>query len=254
MIHLLRRVRRKLITKGRISRYLFYALGEILLVVVGILIALQINNWNEHRKQKNSEYAILVDLYKEFQFNHTNFKKHLSDKIDIKRRFETLIEAIADPHSASPLKSKARGSSGAKTYNPSQSTIQSVIETGGINIISNDSLRYLLNNWSDLLSDFTEDEEWHINFLQNVMYNYETRHMPNHYFKTSPADGFISPFHNAEELQEQFKTAYEDPEYQNLLLRNHQYLDGVILDGSRALAMMESIISLLDNEIKKRRS
>ena len=50
MITLFRRIRQKLIDTGSATKYLLYAIGEILLVVIGILIALQVNNWNEERK------------------------------------------------------------------------------------------------------------------------------------------------------------------------------------------------------------
>jgi len=58
MIKFFRRIRQKLITEGSLSKYLIYAIGEILLVVIGILIALQINNWNEKQKQ-----SILIHSY-----------------------------------------------------------------------------------------------------------------------------------------------------------------------------------------------
>ena len=50
MIRLIHRIRRKLMGTGKVRKYLAYAAGEIVLVVIGILIALQINNWNEARK------------------------------------------------------------------------------------------------------------------------------------------------------------------------------------------------------------
>jgi len=59
MITLFRRVREKLIGEGKVRRYLIYAVGEILLVVIGILLALQINNWNESRKQDLAEQEFI---------------------------------------------------------------------------------------------------------------------------------------------------------------------------------------------------
>ena len=59
MITLFRRLRQKLISSGSLTKYLLYALGEILLVVLGILIALQINNWNEHQKRLLQETELL---------------------------------------------------------------------------------------------------------------------------------------------------------------------------------------------------
>lgn len=59
MINFFRKFRYKLLSKNRTGKYLKYAIGEILLVVIGILIALQINNWNEERKVQNK----LLDIY-----------------------------------------------------------------------------------------------------------------------------------------------------------------------------------------------
>ena len=53
MLHFFRRIRRDLLANSQFFKYLKYAVGEIVLVVLGILIALQINNWNEWRIEKN---------------------------------------------------------------------------------------------------------------------------------------------------------------------------------------------------------
>lgn len=62
MITLFRRLRQKLLDSGNITRYMLYAVGEILLVVIGILIALQVNNWNEERKLEVEENRVLTAL------------------------------------------------------------------------------------------------------------------------------------------------------------------------------------------------
>ena len=62
MIKFFRRIRQQLLSQNRFSKYLIYAVGEIVLVVIGILIALSINNWNENRKERQEETAILTAL------------------------------------------------------------------------------------------------------------------------------------------------------------------------------------------------
>lgn len=52
MIKFFRKIRKNMIKENRTSKYLVYAIGEIVLVVIGILIALQVNNWNEERKTR----------------------------------------------------------------------------------------------------------------------------------------------------------------------------------------------------------
>ncbi|NNF86407.1 MAG: hypothetical protein HKO48_02830, partial [Nitrosopumilus sp.] len=68
MIKFFRRIRKDLMETGKTSKYLKYAIGEIILVVIGILIALQINNWNENRKAE----AELIDVYKQIVLDLDN--------------------------------------------------------------------------------------------------------------------------------------------------------------------------------------
>ena len=69
MIKFFRKIRQKLLTENRFSKYLFYAIGEIILVMIGILLALQVNNWNEIRKKEQTEIQlyqkIIADLNSE---------------------------------------------------------------------------------------------------------------------------------------------------------------------------------------------
>ena len=76
MIKFFRNIRKKLATENRAMAYSRYAIGEIILVVIGILIALQINNWNESRKLKKIELNYLQRLVIDLNDN----EKLLSDK------------------------------------------------------------------------------------------------------------------------------------------------------------------------------
>lgn len=69
MIKFFRKIRQNLLFKGKTGKYLKYAIGEIILVVIGILIALQINNWNEGRKDLAQEQLILMQLQREYISN-----------------------------------------------------------------------------------------------------------------------------------------------------------------------------------------
>lgn len=67
MIKFFRNIRKKLLNEGKTSKYFKYAIGEIILVVIGILIALQINNWNEKRKETELGYQYLTEMRYELQ-------------------------------------------------------------------------------------------------------------------------------------------------------------------------------------------
>lgn len=62
MIKLFRKIRQNLLAEGKTTKYFKYAIGEIVLVVIGILIALQINNWNENQKSKTTEIYVLKEI------------------------------------------------------------------------------------------------------------------------------------------------------------------------------------------------
>lgn len=62
MISFFRKIRQNLLKQNRVTRYLVYALGEIFLVVIGILIALQVNNWNEQRRAEQYETILLKQM------------------------------------------------------------------------------------------------------------------------------------------------------------------------------------------------
>ncbi len=62
MIKFFRHIRKRLLTENKFSKYILYAIGEIVLVVIGILIALSINNWNEGLKRKSKEKDVLLQM------------------------------------------------------------------------------------------------------------------------------------------------------------------------------------------------
>lgn len=66
MIKFFRKIRHQLLSKNKGSNYLLYAIGEIVLVVIGILIALQVNNWNINRNNNKQEVILLNDLKHEY--------------------------------------------------------------------------------------------------------------------------------------------------------------------------------------------
>ena len=69
MFHFLRHIRQRLLTANRFSKYLLYAIGEIIPVMIGILLARQVNDWNQKRLERVEEKQILANLHEEFLQN-----------------------------------------------------------------------------------------------------------------------------------------------------------------------------------------
>ncbi len=155
-----RKIRFRLFFNAKANNYLLYALGEIILVVAGILIALQVNNWNEYRKDRIKEKAILKEL-------HINFKKNLAEFYPIKQsQLNTLkkgdivfrnIHQLHIPVSRDSVYQSVTGMFGGYTYYPSNGVVESLISSGDFNLIQNDTLRKYLVSWKDVLTRYTKN-------------------------------------------------------------------------------------------------
>jgi len=78
MIKFFRKIRQKLLSENKFSKYFLYAIGEIVLVVIGILIALQINNWNEYQKERKSEQLVLSEIRDNLKYDLNDFESNIT--------------------------------------------------------------------------------------------------------------------------------------------------------------------------------
>ena len=100
MIKFFRRIRQHLLTENKFSKYLLYAIGEIALVMIGILLALQVNNWNESRKERVQEIKLYENLLVSLSADSTDVVKFSglisagmeAQKFFISNSYQELIE------------------------------------------------------------------------------------------------------------------------------------------------------------------
>ncbi|MBT8186202.1 MAG: hypothetical protein HKP24_02290 [Croceitalea sp.] len=146
MIKFFRKIRYNLIEKGKTTKYLKYAIGEIILVVIGILIALQINNWNENRKSAKQENLYLKRLLSENREDINTFSGNISDLEKGIETIEGLSRALnANETSERELITAANDFFGYGSIYPifssSTSTFDDLSSTGNLKDIRNADLR-----------------------------------------------------------------------------------------------------------------
>jgi len=143
MIKFFRKIRQKLLSENKFSKYLIYAIGEIILVVIGILIALQINNWNEQKKADRIENIflkrLLVDLKKDKDYLESIYSRRES-QIRAAKNIINFSIAIKIDSIIFQLPNMLTISSWQETTS-NQNTFLELISSGNLNIIKSDSIK-----------------------------------------------------------------------------------------------------------------
>ena len=155
MINLLRRIRRNALTEKKSDLYLVYAIGEVVLVVLGILIALQIDNWNENNKTRNTEQQYLLALKDEFSFNKGELESIMKRN---KLNFDYALIILDNTGPENPeITDKEFGSLLTKSlsneiqFDPNQGVLDEIISSGKLGIFTSKELKFALSSWSGLL-------------------------------------------------------------------------------------------------------
>ena len=146
MLHFFSKKRYQLAAENRVAKYLRYAIGEILLVVIGILIALQVNNWNVNRMNRNTELDYLqnikLDLLKDIEELRTNIKYR-------NRRYES-AKKIVEQINGSPVDDLTELSANImhtlweERFVSNNVTYTEMESSGNLKLISSDSIKKVL--------------------------------------------------------------------------------------------------------------
>ena len=161
MIKFFRKIRQRLLTENKFKKYLLYAIGEIFLVMIGILLALQVNSWNQKRLDHLEEKAILSNLKEDFRNAIEEFETLNLIRLD-------LILAAKDAFKLSPdvvgkypdtyLDSLFSKTLSGPTFNNKSGSLNVLLNSGKINLISNHHLKEILIEWPGDVADMIEDE------------------------------------------------------------------------------------------------
>ncbi|EMY80257.1 hypothetical protein ES731_12550 [Psychroflexus gondwanensis] len=263
MIKFFRKIRYDLMEKNKTGKYLKYAIGEVVLVVIGILIALSINNWNESRIDRISEQAILRQLKSEFNSN----LKQLDEKIGIRSYIiNSAIQLLANIDNPSIRNIDSIEMHLAKTipYTTFDPILNDLATSGNLRLIKNDSLRALLSVWTSEIVQVTEGEQTWAKYRNEIyipflIKNYQVRSLRNKAMKTNLLYTFLINQENREsEIKDignskhfsDFNTLLDNPDYEDHLVRcittnrNTQQQAFILRDR------IVEILDILNKEIK----
>jgi len=151
MIKFFRHIRQNLIMENKTSKYFKYAIGEIVLVVIGIMIALQINNWNEQRIQDKEEQVALKNLRQDFEFNLKTLDSILIETTDNKEKQFQVLNHTGEkpkPETEDEFNKLLNILADINEYYPRNGYLDDLVNSGNLGIIKNQVLRNKLSSWN----------------------------------------------------------------------------------------------------------
>lgn len=249
MLFLLRKIRRKLMSNNKVTTYLLYALGEIFLVVIGILIAVNINNWNDRINRDAEEQKILKSLSVELSYNIKVFDSIHDTHVQQSAAIYTIRDSVLANYSLNDLDSLFYTALSFYTYDPSEGVINSLLSSGNIDLLTNEELKYRVAKMGDLVEDYREDEDLIGDYVLTQIFPGLSDQLDSDY-------GY---FYSNKERDRQQKTK-DSTEYLNVLgnriVRNQLNILGAMLlggplhEGPRLRSELVAIKQLTDAQIQ----
>ena len=141
-------------------KYARYAIGEIVLVVIGILIALSINNWNEDRKKQKQACFYLVDLQESLQGTKLELKRVI-DKSQLSYLASDTLDRILFNKAEIPyftMDTIIGGTMGYTIYSPNSGMISEIMNSGALELFTNKFIRNSISSWDSRLNNISKYE------------------------------------------------------------------------------------------------
>ena len=253
MIKFFRKIRYNLMSENKMGKYFKYAIGEIVLVVIGILIALSINTWNENNKSEKEASFQLSKLRDNLISDKAQLKDAISDVTNYSNDLifcvNVLLNEIDDPKNE--FFQKLQHISSLMNFNPTRGTFDGLISSGNIELISNQNLledlfSYYNSNvysaWDSALKDYSR------NVIMPYMLGFD--HVPNNTEEDNGTDFTqfdISKFHVPRKSLNDYRN---DLFVLNGMRKKIQLFEGQTKSYKELLEVIDTLITSIDNELK----
>ena len=261
MIKFFRKIRNNLLSEGKTGKYFKYAIGEIVLVVIGILIALQINNWNQKRLEHKEENIILNNLKEDYESAIEEFKSLnslRSDVISAAKEITKLSTLAIEKYPELYLDSLFSKTLAGPTFNNKSGSLDVLLTSGKINLISNQTLKKKLIAWPGDVADMIEDE-----VAQDKLYQGEYSEMLEDYLsfnnlvKSYATSGIrfnkivLESMPDNPVVFSDYKSLLNNKKFLNILSRRATFCMITNHETKGLIEKGEKIIKMINNELKQ---
>jgi hypothetical protein len=237
MIKFFRKIRQNLLSEGKTGKYLKYAVGEIILVVIGILIALQLNNLNENRKNNVFEKEILTQIQENLKNDEFALKEIVTNFSKAVKSSEKILNSEVSQKTADSINIWLGAIIQFDRFQPLTNAYE-VLKSNGLDKISNKKLQFLLGKYYD-------DEASHMEKSTNdieMTFN-------NHWLPVLFDEMVEFEFKKSVALKD-YSILLKPSKAQNILKLNRDNLTSGINRIKNGIATIGEIQNLINKEIK----
>ena len=247
MIKFFRQIRYKLMSENKSGRYFKYAIGEIVLVVIGILIALQINNWNENRKanaQEQKYYQLLLEEIKQDKEQIVKLKTSNQNRINSINEALREIQKVKPRSLAFGQKWLESNQQSNNKFRPNNAAYTDIKSSGKLNIIKDKTITKALNTYYTNISNYTELMFSNTNLLDIHLNRMES------WLDTGVYQAYLSNPSRNYIFEEDVATQLLTDLPEHISESNKQHLYDMVLTFSLAnIARRAEIYILIENEV-----
>jgi len=240
VIPFFRKLRQRFLSENRVTKYLLYAAGEILLVVIGILIALQVNNWNEGRKELKQGELLLNNIHREFLQNQQlldTVLKFNQEAFDANRELIDLIGIDAAGLARHNLDSLLYFALNSESYLPARYTIDDALRSGQIDLIKDENLKNTLLQWGTDLDMIQTYKTIQTNWQNQQMMPFMNRFIS--WRQTEVYGG--KTWYKPSKIPFEYEPLFQSLEFENIL-DNNLYLIDFIIEHLKEIKQTQSAI------------
>jgi len=248
MIPFFRRIRKQLANDNKPLKYLRYAIGEIVLVVIGILIALQINNWNQERQQRQKEKKILMELKRDLVSNDSILQHEIEFQESTVEKITVIIEHLKKKNPFNDTISLYLKHAMYPERIQFVSSAYESLKSMGIDIISSGPLR------GDIAYLFTNEFPFVSTWLRDAGQEYANLMLPFYikFFEFTDELSAVTPSFNPNEtrLTADYENLSISKEFINVLSMKRSLKRAVISRQTRLQDRVKKTINTIDNELE----
>ena len=254
MLRFFRQLRQRLLIENRFNKYLLYAIGEIVLVVIGILIAFQVNTWKEEKELRKEERLLLTNLKADIEVRRDElleFDSYIELEMDALDKLLPLFNATENLPEAHILDSLLSYSDNAYSFNNSFQLLDLLFSTGRIDLIGNEKLKNNLLKWPFLVEETLEEQRYLTEIDIGLGYPVADQFIAHtdlsryFTFRNYGTDGYPS------KMAKDYRGLFESKLYENYLSRRLQTIRIMKSDRLRLIQVANEILVLIDQELHR---